>query len=63
MGKSIRRVVEGSAYNQVEYGSRPGCELPVFDTDFGRIGVFVSPQWTPFYTYRVVNYSLWDLGE
>jgi hypothetical protein len=31
--------------------------------DFGRIGVFVSPQWTPFYTYRVVNYSLWDLGE
>ena len=32
-------VVEGSAYNQVEFGSRPGKELPVFDTDFGRIGV------------------------
>jgi predicted amidohydrolase len=32
-------VVEGSAYNQVEFGSRPGRELPVFDTDFGRIGV------------------------
>lgn len=32
-------VVEGSAYNKVEYGSRPGSELPVFDTDFGRIGV------------------------
>jgi len=32
-------VVEGSAYTQVEFGSRPGRALPVFDTDFGRIGV------------------------
>ena len=32
-------VVEGSAYNRVEFGSRPGSDLPVFDTDFGRIGV------------------------
>jgi beta-ureidopropionase len=32
-------VVEGSAYNKVEFGSRPGSALPVFDTDFGRIGV------------------------
>lgn len=32
-------VVEGSAYNQVEFGSRPGSDTPVFDTDFGRIGV------------------------
>ena len=32
-------VVEGSAYNKVEFGSRPGSDLPVFDTDFGRIGV------------------------
>jgi predicted amidohydrolase len=32
-------VVEGSAYNKVEFGSRPGSSLPVFDTDFGRIGV------------------------
>jgi beta-ureidopropionase len=32
-------VVEGSAYNQVEFGSRPGSTIPVFDTDFGRIGV------------------------
>ena len=32
-------VVEGSAYDQVEFGSRPGNSIPVFDTDFGRIGV------------------------
>lgn len=32
-------VVEGSAYSRVEYGSRPGSAMPVFDTDFGRIGV------------------------
>jgi predicted amidohydrolase len=32
-------VVEGSNYQQVEFGSRPGNEIPVFDTDFGRIGV------------------------
>jgi beta-ureidopropionase len=32
-------VVEGSAYCQLEFGSRPGSGLPVFDTDFGRIGV------------------------
>jgi predicted amidohydrolase len=32
-------VVEGSAYTKVEFGSRPGSDLPVFDTDFGRIGV------------------------
>ena len=32
-------VVEGSQYRQVEFGSRPGRTLPVFDTDFGRIGV------------------------
>ena len=32
-------VVEGCGYNQVEFGSRPGRDLPVFDTDFGRIGV------------------------
>ena len=31
--------------------------------DFGRFGVFVSPQWTSFYTYRVVNLSYWDLGD
>lgn len=32
-------VVEGSEYNKVEFGSRPGSDFPVFDTDFGRIGV------------------------
>jgi beta-ureidopropionase len=32
-------VVEGWRFNQVEFGSRPGRDLPVFDTDFGRIGV------------------------
>ena len=32
-------VVEGCAYNQVEFGSRPGRDLSIFDTDFGRIGV------------------------
>jgi beta-ureidopropionase len=32
-------VVEGSAYTRVEFGSRPGSAVPVFDTDFGRIGV------------------------
>jgi beta-ureidopropionase len=32
-------VVEGSDYRQVEFGSRPGSQVPVFDTDFGRIGV------------------------
>ncbi len=32
-------VVEGCAFDQVEFGSRPGRDLPIFDTDFGRIGV------------------------
>ncbi|HEY3291160.1 MAG TPA: carbon-nitrogen hydrolase family protein, partial [Anaerolineae bacterium] len=32
-------VVEGCAYKKVEFGSRPGRDYPVFDTDFGRIGV------------------------
>ncbi len=32
-------VVEGSNYQKVEFGSRPGSEFPVFSTDFGRIGV------------------------
>jgi len=31
--------------------------------DFGRFGVLVSPQWTSWYTYRVVNLSYWDLGD
>ena len=31
--------------------------------DFGRFGVFVCPQWTSFYTYRVVDLSYWDLGD
>jgi hypothetical protein len=31
--------------------------------DFGRFGVFVSPQWTTNYIYRVVNLSYWELGE
>ena len=31
--------------------------------DAGRIGVFVSPQWTSYYTYRLVNFAYWDLGE
>ena len=37
----------------------------VLDTHYnaGRFGVFVSPQWTPFYTYRLVNLSYWDLGD
>lgn len=32
-------VVEGSEYRKVEFGSRPGSANPVFDTDFGRIGL------------------------
>ncbi len=32
-------VVEGSAYCQLEFGSKPGSDTPVFETDFGRIGV------------------------
>ncbi len=32
-------VVEGWEFTKVEFGSRPGSALPVFDTDFGRIGV------------------------
>ncbi len=32
-------VVEGCEYAKVEFGSRPGSTFPVFDTDFGRIGV------------------------
>jgi beta-ureidopropionase len=32
-------VVEGSEFTKVEFGSRPGSAFPVFDTDFGRIGV------------------------
>jgi hypothetical protein len=31
--------------------------------EFGRFGVFVCPQWTSFYTYRVVNLSYWDLED
>jgi beta-ureidopropionase len=37
--QKLHPVVEGSAYSQVEFGSRPGSTVPVFDTDFGRIGV------------------------
>jgi beta-ureidopropionase len=32
-------VVEGWRYDQVEFGSLPGTHTPVFQTDFGRIGV------------------------
>jgi predicted amidohydrolase len=32
-------VVEGADYRKLEFGSRPGSAAPVFDTDFGRIGV------------------------
>ncbi|HEX7434680.1 MAG TPA: carbon-nitrogen hydrolase family protein [Anaerolineaceae bacterium] len=32
-------VVEGCGYTKLEFGSRPGNGTPVFDTDFGRIGV------------------------
>jgi predicted amidohydrolase len=32
-------VVEGCEYRKVEFGSRPGRDTPVFETDFGRIGV------------------------
>jgi beta-ureidopropionase len=32
-------VVEGSEYSKVEFGSQPGKDIPVFDTDFGCIGV------------------------
>jgi beta-ureidopropionase len=32
-------VVEGWEFAKVEFGSRPGSTFPVFDTDFGRIGV------------------------
>lgn len=32
-------VVEGSEFNKVEFDSRPGSTIPVFDTDFGRIGL------------------------
>ncbi len=37
--QKIHPVVEGSAYTKVEFGSRPGSAAPVFETDFGRIGV------------------------
>jgi hypothetical protein len=30
---------------------------------FGRYGVFVSPEYTANYTYRVVQMSVWDLAE
>ena len=35
----------------------------IFDSmyDFGRYGVFVSPELTENYTYRVVHMSYWDL--
>jgi len=32
-------VVEGSAYTRLEYGDLPGSAIPVFNTDFGRIGM------------------------
>ncbi len=32
-------VVEGWEFRKVEFGSRPGSDMPVFDTDFGRIGM------------------------
>lgn len=32
-------VVEGCDYTQLEFGSRPGSAAPVFETDFGKIGV------------------------
>jgi len=37
----------------------------VFDDtyEFGRFGLFVSPQWTTNFTYRVVHLSLWDLED
>lgn len=37
----------------------------VFDNkyDFGRYGVFVSPETTANYTYRVVQMSFWDLTK
>ena len=30
---------------------------------YGRYGVFVSPETTSNYTYRVVQMSVWDLAE
>ena len=32
-------VVEGCEYTKLEFGSRPGSAAPVFETDFGKIGV------------------------
>jgi len=32
-------VVEGCEYAKLEFGSRPGSAAPVFETDFGKIGV------------------------
>ncbi len=32
-------VVEGWEYTKLEFGSRPGSTVPVFETDFGKIGV------------------------
>jgi len=32
-------VVEGAAYRKLEFGSRPGSAAPIFEADFGRIGV------------------------
>jgi beta-ureidopropionase len=32
-------VVEGWQYNKVEFGSRSGSLIPIFETDFGRIGI------------------------
>ena len=37
--QKLHPVVEGSAYSQVEFGSRPGSTVSAIDTDFGRIGV------------------------
>jgi beta-ureidopropionase len=37
--QKVHPVVEGSDFCRLEYGSRPGSAFPVFDTDFGRIGV------------------------
>ena len=35
----IHPVVQGSAFDSLELGVTPGSEVPVFETDFGRIGI------------------------
>ncbi|MGC9347319.1 MAG: carbon-nitrogen hydrolase family protein [Anaerolineae bacterium] len=35
----VHPVVEGSAFDSLERGVTPGSEVPVFETDFGRIGI------------------------